>query len=392
LGLTDRIAQAKGKRSPSVDEALLKYVRNNVLENHENIAGNTEEMRELCRYYIDRYFSENYTDIPDDSIYDYVYDLLFGLGPIEKHLKNPDVTDIYVLGTSITYIENGIKKDDPQGFISVEETRRVIDKIAALTHQTINAQYPHLDAELYDGSRALLVIPPESTVPVITIRKHTSRAKNLYELKSGFVNLTDEMIEYFKKAVVERKNIIAVGQTGAGKTTFLNALTFFIQPAHVVAVLEDTREMQLPLKYVYYFKIRKGTEEVRPITWADILNNCLRANPNRIILTEIRTPEAAYEFLDTLNSGHRGSMTTIHASNVALALQKLEMKVKEYKNMDDITLRKLITDTVDILVFLDILEDERGDIIGRVIKEIAEMNGLNPDGTYNLKYIYRYES
>jgi pilus assembly protein CpaF len=189
LSLTNRIAQAKGKRNPFVDEALLKYVRNNVLENHENIAGNTEEMRELCRYYVDKYFSENYTDIPDDSIYDYVYDLLFGLGPIEKHLKNPDVTDIYVLGTSITYIENGIKKDDPQGFISLEETRRVIDKIAALTHQTINAQYPHLDAELYDGSRALLVIPPESTVPVITIRKHTSRAKNLYELKGGFVTL-----------------------------------------------------------------------------------------------------------------------------------------------------------------------------------------------------------
>lgn len=391
MGLVDRISQIRGETKIQVDEALLKYVRSNVLEAYDNIAGDTEKMRELCRMYTDKYFAENYTFIPDERIYELVYDTLFGLGPIEKHLKNPNVTDIYVLGTNITYIEKGIKKKDPEGFISAEETRRVIDKIAALTHQTINTQQPHLDAELYDGSRALLVIPPESTVPVITIRKHTSRAKTLYELKSGLVNLTDEMIEYFKHAVMARKNIIAVGQTGAGKTTFLNALTYFIQPAHVVAVLEDTREMQLPLDNVYYFKIRKGTEEVKPITWADILNNCLRANPDRIILTEIRTPEAAYEFLDTLNSGHRGSMTTIHASNVVLALQKLEMKVKEYKNMDDLTLRKLITDTVDILVFLDILENERGDIIGRVIKEIAELKGLNPDGSYNLKYIYRYQ-
>ncbi|SDF15711.1 pilus assembly protein CpaF [Thermoanaerobacter thermohydrosulfuricus] len=390
MGLVDRISQIRGETRVQVDEALLKYVRSNVLDAYDNIAGDTEKMRELCRMYTDKYFSENYTFIPDDRIYELVYDTLFGLGPIEKHLKNPNVTDIYVLGTNITYIENGIKKKDPEGFISAEETRRVIDKIAALTHQTINTQQPHLDAELYDGSRALLVIPPESTVPVITIRKHTSRAKTLYELKSGLVNLTDEMIEYFKDAVKSRKNIIAVGQTGAGKTTFLNALTYFIQPAHVVAVLEDTREMQLPLDNVYYFKIRKGTDEVKPITWADILNNCLRANPDRIILTEIRTPEAAYEFLDTLNSGHRGSMTTIHASSVLLALQKLEMKVKEYKNMDDLVLRKLITDTVDILVFLDILENERGDIVGRVIREIAELNGLNPDGSYSLKYVYRY--
>jgi Type II/IV secretion system protein. len=126
----------------------------------------------------------------------------------------------------------------------------------------------------------------------------------------------------------------------------LNGLTFYIQPKHVVALLEDTREMSIPLRYVYSFKIRKGTEDTKPITWTDILNDCLRANPNRIIIAEIRTPEAAYEFLDTLNSGHKGSMTTIHASSTVLALQKLEMKIKEYKDMDDRSLRTLISNTI----------------------------------------------
>lgn len=292
------------------------------------------------------------------------------------------------MGPNIMYIENGVKKDDTVSFRDNDDVRRIIDRIAAQTWQTINKQNPSVDAELYDGSRALLVIPPESKVPYITIRKHTSNAKTLPELKGGFINLTDEMIEYFRQAVIDRKNIFAVGQTSAGKTTFLNALTFYIQPQHVVALLEDTFEMNIPLKYVYSFKTREGTNDTKPITWGDILKDCLRANPNRIILTEIRTPEAAYEFLDTLNSGHRGSMTTIHASSVELGLQKLEMKVKEYKNIDDRSLRELISSTVDIMVFLDILEDRSGNERGRVIKEIAEMRGITDSG-YNIKYIYR---
>ena len=121
----------------------------------------------------------------------------------------------------------------------------------------------------------------------------------------------------------------------------------------MVAVLEDTRELDLPLDYVYYFKTRDASGEASEITWVDILRNCLRATPNRIILTEIRTGQAAYEFLEVLNSGHKGSMTTIHASSTYLGLQRLEMLIKDYKpNMDDTMLRRFIVGAVDILVFL----------------------------------------
>lgn len=392
MGLLERIKGSgySEEFSANYDE-LLTYVRNNVLNSGIYVAGNLELLKELTKQYVDKYYAENYLGVAQQHIYDYVYNMLFGLGPIEKLLKAPDVTEIYVMGTKIYYIENGLRKEFEEEYPSEDETRRVIEKIAATARQTINIQNPDIDCELYDGSRALLVVPPESAQPYITIRKHTSKLKTLEELKSGYINFEDWMIEYFKNAVRSRKNIVAVGQTNAGKTTFLNALTYYIQPNHVVAVLEDTHEVELPLKYVYYFKTREGNDELRPITWSDILLNCLRANPDRIFITEIRTPEAAYGFLDALNSGHRGSLTTIHAGSTYLALQKLEMKLKEFNpNLDIRNMRVLISSTIDILVFLDIAEDETGNILGRTIKEIAEMKGLNEDGTYKLDYVYKY--
>jgi pilus assembly protein CpaF len=315
---------------------------------------------------------------------------LFGLGPIEKYLRDPAVNDIFVMGTKIMYLDHEEKKDDPIGFANENEVRRIIDKIAAGVGKTVNVANPYADAELYDGSRALLMIPPISDKPNIIIRKHTYGTKQLPELVDGMQNLTPEIIEYFKQAVTDRKNIVVIGQTGSGKTTFLNALTYYFPPKHVVAVLEDTREMVLPLPYVYYFKTREAAGEASAITWVDILRNCLRANPNRIILTEVRTGEAAYEFLEVLNSGHKGSMTTIHASSTFLGLQRLEMLVKDYKpSMDDSMLRRFIVGAVDIVVFLDILENEQGDNTGRIIKELAEVRGITDSGSYNLEYLIK---
>ncbi|ACM61521.1 pilus assembly protein CpaF [Caldicellulosiruptor bescii] len=391
MGLLERIKSHSSEEFSTYDE-LLTYVRNKVLSSSLDVAGNLDLLKELTKQYVDKYYAENYLGLAQQHIYDYVYNMLFGLGPIEKLLKSPDVTEIYVMGTKIYYIENGLRKELEEKYPNEAETQRVIEKIAATARQTINIQNPDIDCELYDGSRALLVIPPESVQPYITIRKHTSKLKTLEELRSGYINFEDWMIDYFKNAVRSRKNIVAVGQTNAGKTTFLNALTYYIQTNHVVAVLEDTHEVELPLRYVYYFKTREGNEELRPITWSDIILNCLRANPDRIFITEIRTPEAAYGFLDALNSGHRGSLTTIHAGSTYLALQKLEMKLKEFNpNLDVRNMRILISSTIDVLVFLDIAEDETGNILGRVIKEIAELKGLNSDGTYKLDYVYKYE-
>jgi pilus assembly protein CpaF len=393
--LTSRIREINQVDTVQLEKAIsnlddmLSFVRRAVIARGGEPLDH-DQIRDFVARQTEEYLRANYPYLLEkkDDYATLVYDRLYGLGPIEKHLRNPRVNDIFVMGTKIMYIEDEIKKDDPVEFPSLDEVRRIIDKIAAGVGKTVNVANPYADAELYDGSRALLMIPPVVDRPTIIIRKHTFSNKQLHELAPGLKNLTPEIIEYLKKAVIERKNIVVIGQTGAGKTTFLNALTYFFPPKHVVAVLEDTRELNLPLQYVYYFKTREAAGEAKEITWVHILRNCLRANPNRIILTEIRTGEAAYEFLEVLNSGHRGSMTTIHASSTYLGLQRLEMLVKDHKpNMDDIMLRRFIVGAIDILVFLDILEDEKGDNAGRIIKELAEVKGLKEDGTYDLEYI-----
>jgi pilus assembly protein CpaF len=368
---------------------MLNSVRTAVLEASEG-PRDAEAVKAAVAASVGEYLKANYPYLLEKQN-DYAilaYDQLFGLGPIEKYLRNPAVNDIFVMGTKIMYLDHEEKKDDPSGFPNETEVRRIIDKIAAGVGKTVNVSNPYADAELYDGSRALLMIPPVTDRPNIIIRKHTYGTRQLPELAAGMKNLTPEIIEYFSQAVADRKNIVVIGQTGSGKTTFLNALTYYFPPKHVVAVLEDTREMMLPLPYVYYFKTREAAGEAAAITWVDILRNCLRANPNRIILTEIRTGEAAYEFLEVLNSGHKGSMTTIHASSTFLGLQRLEMLVKDYKpSMDDSMLRRFIVGAVDIVVFLDILENEQGDNTGRIIKELAEVRGIKDDGSYDLDYI-----
>jgi len=395
MPLTPRIREINKVDSIDLEAAIsnmddmLQYVRTAVLSSSGG-PRDADAIKDAVALHVEEYLRTNHPYLLDkkDGYATLVYDRLYGLGPIEKYLRNPAVNDIFVMGTKIMYIEHEEKKDDPVGFADEAEVRRIIDRIAAGVGKTVNVANPYADAELYDGSRALLMIPPVSDRPNIIIRKHTYGTKQLPELAAGMKNLTPEIIEYFKQAVVERKNIVVIGQTGSGKTTFLNALTYYFPPKHVVAVLEDTREMVLPLPYVYYFKTRDASGEAPAITWVDILRNCLRANPNRIILTEIRTGEAAYEFLEVLNSGHRGSMTTIHASSTYLGLQRLEMLVKDHKpNMDDTMLRKFIVGAIDIVVFLDILEDEKGDNTGRIIKELAEVRGIKDDGSYDLEYI-----
>jgi pilus assembly protein CpaF len=396
MPLTSRIREINNVDNIDLTSAvnlddMLNYVRSAVLSSSEG-PRDSEKIKAAVASNVAEYLRVNYPYLLEkkDGYATLVYDQLFGLGPIEKYLRDPAVNDIFVMGTKIMYLDHEEKKDDPIGFANENEVRRIIDKIAAGVGKTVNVANPYADAELYDGSRALLMIPPISDKPNIIIRKHTYGTKQLPELVDGMQNLTPEIIEYFKQAVTDRKNIVVIGQTGSGKTTFLNALTYYFPPKHVVAVLEDTREMVLPLPYVYYFKTREAAGEASAITWVDILRNCLRANPNRIILTEVRTGEAAYEFLEVLNSGHKGSMTTIHASSTFLGLQRLEMLVKDYKpSMDDSMLRRFIVGAVDIVVFLDILENEQGDNTGRIIKELAEVRGITDSGSYNLEYLIK---
>jgi pilus assembly protein CpaF len=346
-----------------------------------------------------------------DLIADEVFNLLYGLGPLEKYLHMNGVTDIIVFGTHIMYVQDGIKKDADEGFTDLAQVETVYRRIAAAADKNISAAEPSVDAELYDGSRALIVIPPEAAEPYIVIRRHWMLNEPLESLVDGLHDLAEPVstgrthtevykgkkssdpfngtvAEYLADAVRRRKNIMVIGETGAGKTTLINALTYYVQPNHIVAVLEDTREIEAPLKYTYYFKTREQTEGARAITYEDILNDCLRANPDRIILTEIRTPESAFTLVNVLNSGHRGSMTTIHANSALLGLDKLETLINEYRDLDKILIRRMIARAIDVLVFLKLEDDEMGNTKARAIGEIAELTDVDDAGNYILEYVY----
>lgn len=321
-----------------------------------------------------------------DEYSDLLYQRLYGLGILEKHLDDPDITDISVLGTQIMFKKRGVKTDAEEHFQDEKAVRILQDRILAPLNKSLTMSSPSQDAELYDGSRALLVIPPQSEKPVIIIRKHNRLNSPLGDLVYSVQGL-GAMEGYFKQAVRDRKNIIVAGETGAGKTTFINALGFEIQQKHVVAVLEDTREIRLSLPYVYYFKTREGGGESKEITYSNILRDCLRADPDRIILTEIRTPRSAYEFVHVLNSGHRGSMTTIHANSCLDALLRMEMLIQEHQNLDEKIVRKLLSRAVHVVVYLKVAEDETGNKAGWMLGEVIEITGTDACGEYLLREV-----
>jgi len=323
-----------------------------------------------------------------DKYCEEIHDKLFGLGPVEKLLEDPNITDISVIGTRIMYKKNGVKIDAEERFADDTAVRVLQDRILAPLNKSVTTAMPSQDAELYDGSRALIVIPPQSERPIIIIRKHNMLNVPLERLADN-VDALQDLNEYFKIVVKDRKNIIVAGETGAGKTTFINALGFEIQEKHVVAVLEDTREIKLNLPYVYYFRTREGAGEARQISYSNILRDCLRADPDRIILTEIRTPISAYEFIHVLNSGHRGSMTTIHANSCADALFRLEMLIQEHKYLESNIIRRLISRVADLVVFLKLKQDAKGNTVGRMLSEVVEINGILPNGEYDTKEILK---
>ncbi|HZQ59018.1 MAG TPA: CpaF family protein, partial [Acidimicrobiales bacterium] len=254
-----------------------------------------------------------------------VSDDILGYGPIDRFLKDVDVTEVMVNGPDRVYVEKrGRLELTPITFVDENHLRRIIDKIVGLVGRRIDESTPMVDARLLDGSRVNAVIHPLAIGgPFLTIRKFSADPFTVDDL-IGFGSMSPQVAKFLQGCVVGRLNVLISGGTGTGKTTMLNVLSSFIPPTERIVTVEDAKELQLHQDHVLALEARPPNIEGRgEVTIRDLVRNTLRMRPDRIVVGECRGGEAL-DMLQAMNTGHDGSLTTIHANSPRDSLARLE--------------------------------------------------------------------
>jgi pilus assembly protein CpaF len=299
---------------------------------------------------------------------------ILGLGPLEPFLADPTITEVMVNGAKNIYIEReGKILRTNASFESDDHLMRIIERIVAPLGRRIDESSPYVNARLRDGSRVNAVIPPISLIgPVLTIRKFFKiplTVERLIEL--GTMN--PQAMEFLKACVVSKLNVVISGGTGTGKTTLLNILSGYIPGDERIVTIENAAELQLRQMHVVTLEARPPNIEGRgEVTTRDLVINSLRMRPDRIIVGECRAGEA-FDMLQAMNTGHEGSMTTIHANSAREALARLEnMILMAGMELPHRAIREQIASALDLVVQL---ERMRGDRKCVAISEIQGMEG-----------------
>ena len=310
-----------------------------------------------------------------------------GYGPITEMLDDDRITEIMVNGPSSIYVEidGKIVKDDSVSFINDKHILRTIQRIVQPLGRTIDAANPMVDARLRDGSRLNAIIPPLSlSGPVLTIRKF---AKNLESIDDLLMKgtLTNNMAICLEACVEAKLNIIISGGTGTGKTTLLNILSSFIGEDERIITIEDAAELRLHQSHVISLETRTTNYEGEgEVTIRDLVRNSLRMRPDRIIVGEVRGKEA-FDMMQAMNTGHEGSITTLHANSPVDAINRLEtMILMNEMEIPVSAVRGYIENAIDIVVQIDRLTDGR-----RKISSICEVSDII-DGKVNIKPIFSF--
>ena len=301
-------------------------------------------------------------------------DEVFGLGPLESLLRDPKVSDILVNNKSMVYVERGgiLQKTDVV-FRDDRHVMQIIDRIVSKVGRRVDESSPMVDARLPDGSRVNAIIPPLALDgPALSIRRFGTgplTADTLVELKSA----SAEMLRVLSAAVRARISILISGGTGAGKTTFLNMLSQYIPQSERLVTIEDAAELQLAQENVVRLETRPPNVEGQgAIKQRQLLINSLRMRPDRIIVGEVRGDEA-FDMLQAMNTGHEGSMTTIHANSPRDALSRLESMVATgATNLPERTVRHQIASAITIVIQLARLSDGT-----RKVMNMSEITGMD---------------
>lgn len=318
-----------------------------------------------------------------------VIDEALGLGPLEDLLRDNSVTEIMVNNKDHVYIERVGKLElTSKKFTTNEQVRIVIERILAPLGRRIDESVPYVDARLPDGSRVNGIIPPLSlTGPTLTIRKFGRQRWKMDDLIGKFGSLTPDMAAFLKAAVVSRKNILVSGGTGSGKTTFLNILSAAIPERERIVSIEDAAELKLDQQHWIRLEARPPNIEGRgEITIRDLFRNSLRMRPDRIIVGEVRGREVL-DMLQAMNTGHDGSMSTIHANSTYDVLIRLDsMILMSGVELPIRAIREMVASAIDVIVQTTRLSDG-----SRKVVQITEITGMLDETHINLQDIFVFK-
>jgi pilus assembly protein CpaF len=312
---------------------------------------------------------------------------LFGLGPLEPLLADPTISDILVNSPRTIYIErNGKLEITDVAFKDDEHLMRVIERIVSTVGRRIDESSPMVDARLKDGSRVNAIIPPLSIDGAILSIRRFGAVPLTMDLLIEKKALTKEIADMLHMCVAARLNTMISGGTGAGKTTLLNALSASIPDDERIVTIEDSAELQLQQPHVVRLETRPPNIEGRgEVTQRDLVRNALRMRPDRIVIGEVRGGEAI-DMLQAMNTGHDGSLTTVHANTPRDALSRLETMIQMTgMRLSERAMRQQIASAVDLVLQVARLSDG-----SRRVTSISEITGMEGD-TITMQEIFQYE-
>ena len=315
-----------------------------------------------------------------------VLDELLGLGPLEPLLKDSTITDILVNGPTRVFVERyGILEPTPVRFKDEKHLLRIIQKIVSAVGRRVDESSPMVDARLADGSRVNAVVPPLAlVVSLLSIRKFARVPISMDRLvEIGSIPL--QIADVLKAIVASRRNVLISGGTGSGKTTLLNAMSAYIDGRERIVTIEDSAELQLQQRHIVRLETRPANIEGKgEISQRDLVKNALRMRPDRIIVGEVRAGEA-FDMLQAMNTGHEGSMTTVHANTPRDALSRVEQMI----GMSGIDIparsaRTQIASAIHVVIQVSRLSDGR-----RKLVSVAELTGMEGD-VVTMQEIFRF--
>ena len=303
----------------------------------------------------------------------------FGLGPLEPYMNDPDVSDILVNGPHEVYVERlGRLQETNTVFADEDHLLQIIGRIVARVGRRIDEHSPMVDARLHDGSRVNAVVAPLAlSGPVLSIRRFGRIPLQVQDLMRH-ASVCREMLKVLEAAVEGRMNIMISGGAGAGKTTLLNVLSRYIPGGERIVTIEDSAELQLQRKHVVRMETRPANSEgLGAVTQRDLVRNTLRMRPDRIVLGEVRGGEAL-DMLQAMNTGHEGSLTTIHANDTADALSRLEVMVSMAGyDLPVSVIRRYVGQAITLVIHLARL---KGGV--RKVMRLSEIQGVDANGEY----------